>query len=425
MGLLSRLLGRETRSSPSLPVATPAPGIRSSDPFLADYFGLGRAGARYASPDEAVAALAVASRCVSLIAEALASLPLRVYRYTEDGGRELAPTHPLDSLLNSVANDRASAFTVREGLVRDVAMRGNGYLHQVVDGRGRVAELRYLPWRYVSVERLASKRLRYRVTEPDGGTTILLEDEVVHLRYATRDGIMGVGPLEWAGIAVGLAVAQSELAQEQVDRGFTPDLSFETATAFSSEEAGNIAFNRLKRQLSERTAKLRGKGTPLLLESGLTAKPLASSGREAQFHESRITGLEDIARIYGVPLSVVGLGRNASYGSLSEESRALVQNCLAPWARRVETEIMRAALTADGRRRFVIEHDLTGLLRGDQAARFTAYGTGIQWGFLSPNDARRAEGWNSRPGGDEYLTPVNMRQGNRPAPGDQQPPAAA
>jgi phage portal protein BeeE len=126
--------------------------------------------------------------------------------------------------------------------------------------------------------------------------------------------MIGVGPLAWAGGAVGLAMAQSELAQGQVDRGFVPDLSFETDASFQGELA-DTAFQRLKAQLSERVGRMRSGVAPLLLEAGLKANALGTPGREAQFHEARVLGLEDIARIYGVPLSVVGLGKNASYGA--------------------------------------------------------------------------------------------------------------
>ncbi|GJD99478.1 phage portal protein [Methylobacterium isbiliense] len=426
MGALRRFLGLETRASP------PAPAVKASDPFLASYFGLGWNGRQYASPDEAVQCIAVAARCVSLIAEGLASLPLNVLRLTEDGGREPAPDHYLMPLLNSVSNDRATAFSVREGLVRDVATWGNGFARQHIDGRGRVIAIDHLPHPWVGIERLPSGRLRFRVTDPVHGTIVLTQDETVHLRYATRDGFIGVSPLQWAGAAIGLVVGQADLAQSQVDRGFTPDLSFETDASFFSAAQGNQAaspyghdmaenaFQRLKKQLHERVQRLRNEPFTLLLEGGLTAKPLAPSGREAQFHESRLTGMEDVARLYGVPLSVVGLGKNASYGSLSEESRALVRDCFTPWARRIETELMRSLLTTESRRQFVIEHDLTGLLRGDLAARFAAYREGIEATVLCPNDARRMEGLPPRPGGNLYANPNTTPA----APPQQQVPPA-
>lgn len=420
MSLLSRLLGRERRNSPAIPTGD----VRASDPFLAEYFGLGRfgsSGARFASADEAVSSLAVAARCVSLISEGLAALPLRVYRWTDDGGREPAPTHPLDVLLNDVSNPQASAFAVREGLVADVLMHGNGYLRQEIDGRGRVSALFYLPRPWVGVERLLNGRLRYRISEPLRGTYVLTEDEVIHLRYRTRDGIMGVSPMEWAGIAVGLSVAQSELAQSQVDRGFTPDISFETETSFDTGEKSDNAFRRLKSQISERMGKMRREAAPLLLESGLTAKVLSATGREAQFHEMRLRGMADIATLYGVPVSVLGLGTHASYGSLAEESRALVRDCYRPWARRIEAELIRTALTAEGRRNFTIAHDLSDLMAGDPGQMAQAYALGRQWEWLSGNDVRSALGMPRAPGLDAYRNPATTGTGDRT--GAPQPPA--
>ena len=88
--------------------------------------------------------------------------------------------------------------------------------------------------------------------------------------------------------------------------------------------------------------------------------------------------LEDIASCFGVPLSVVGLGRNASYGSLTEEARALVALCLAPWARRIESQLIARPAECRGPQDSIIEHDMTGLLRGDWAARMSAYKVGVE-----------------------------------------------
>lgn len=57
---------------------------------------------------------------------------------------------------------------------------------------------------------------------------------------------------------------------------------------------------------------------------------------------------------------------------------------------------------------FYVEHELKGLLRGDTAARFHAYATGRQWGWLSANDVRRAENMPPIGNGDGYMQPLNM-----------------
>jgi Phage-related protein len=86
----------------------------------------------------------------------------------------------------------------------------------------------------------------------------------------------------------------------------------------------------------------------------------------------------------------------------------LVRNCLSPLAERVEAALMRCLLSREARRTVYIEHDLTGLLRGDTAARFEAYRAGWEWGWLSPNDVRRAENLPPIAEGDVYSSPMNM-----------------
>ena len=144
----------------------------------------------------------------------------------------------------------------------------------------------------------------------------------------------------------------------------------------------------------------------LLLEAGLKPYPLSAPGREQQFYEARALGFEDLARVYGDPLSVVGLDKNASYDSLTEESRALRQNYFAPWAGRIEAQLHLALLSDEGRRTHTIEHDLSGLERGDLEARLEACQTGINSEIFSPNECRIWEGMKRRDGGDTFRKPA-------------------
>jgi HK97 family phage portal protein len=352
-----------------------------------------------------VSALAVAARCIGLISEGLASLPCVVYRKINDGGREPVESHPLHRLLNDAANDRMASFELRELLVRDLTTYGNAYCRVVRDGRGAVQELHYCAYGSMGVERLTTGRLRYRYSDPlTGRSDVYLPEDVVHLRCFSRDGLLGVSPLVRAQGAVSLALAQADLAETQASRGFVTDLAFETDFAFTDGQS-KISFERMKQQLTERVRRMNREALPLLLEGGLKAKPLAAPGREQQFHESRVLSLEDVARLFGVPLSVVGLGKNASYGSLTEESRALRQNCFAPWAGRVEAQLRLALLSTEARRTYTVEHDLSGLERGDLKSRLESYQIGVNAEIFSPNECRIWEGMNRRDGGDTFRNP--------------------
>ncbi|KLK90369.1 hypothetical protein AA309_26255 [Microvirga vignae] len=251
------------------------------------------------------------------------------------------------------------------------------------------------------MECLTTGSMRYRYSDPlTERHEVYLPDKIIHLRCFSKDGLLGVSPLARAQVAVGLAIAQSELAEAQISRGFVPDTVFTTETTFGAGEMADQAFRRLKEQIGTRLRKMTLGPEALLLEAGLKPYPLSAPGREQQFYEARVLGLEDVARVYGVPLSVAGLDKNASYGSLTEESRALRQNYFAPWAGRIEAQLRLALLSDEGRRTYTIEHDLSGLECGDLKARLEAYQIGINSEIFSPNECRIWEGMKRRDGGD-------------------------
>ncbi|WP_029002516.1 phage portal protein [Azorhizobium doebereinerae] len=380
-----------------------------SDPSLAAFLGARGVSGPLASPDTAISAIATAARCVNLISEGLAALPLQIFARQANGDRVPTEAHPLHRILNDAANDQMSGFELRDLLARDVLTSGNGFARIVRNARGAVTALHYMPATGVGVERLPNGRLRYRFADQAHGTMVLLAEETAHVRYKSRDGQLGISPLGWSPEAISLVVEQANLATSQARRGLVPDLAFSMDGAFD-EKTGETAFQRLKDQLAARVGRMRDNVAPLLLEGGLKAQQLAPAGREAQFVEARQLGLEDVARLYGVPLSVIGLGRNASYGSLSEESRALVQNCFRPWSRRFDAQLGLALLSTSQRERFSLAHDLSDLLAGDPETRVKTYAAGIASGIYSPNEARRWDGLPAREGGDVFLAPANTVQ---------------
>ncbi|WP_185960976.1 phage portal protein [Aliiroseovarius halocynthiae] len=117
-----------------------------------------------------------------------------------------------------------------------------------------------------------------------------------------------------------------------------------------------------------------------MLDGGVDWKSLSLSSKDAEFLESRKLSNMDVARTFSVPPTAIEQAMNA------------------------------ALLTAEGRKRHFVEHDLAGLLRGDLKARYEAYRIGREWGWLSPNEIRGWENLREIENGDEYLSPLNMTQ---------------
>ena len=392
MSLFSRLLGRERRSET----------MGTADPRFAQFLGHG-IGAPLVDTNRA-SGLAVCQACVSTIASGLAAVPLNLYQSTENGGRQRATTSPLYRVLHDAFNDRLTAFEGREFMLTALLLNGNAYARIETNGRGQIVALHPIHPSRMAVERLDNDRLRYVETTERGQRRIHLQDEILHVRYKLGpDGIMGQSPIQLARETFSLAVTQQEQAGKQASRAFRTEGALIFPNPIGPEgKQGALA------RLGERIESTASTSGVLVLDGGAEWKSFALSSKDAEFLESRKLTNMDIARIFAVPPTVAGITDNATYSNVDGESRALVIRCLAPMARRVEQAMNAALLTAAGRGRYFIEHDLAGLLRGDLKARYESYRVGREWGWLSPNEIRRWENLSEIEGGDEYLSPLNM-----------------
>lgn len=378
--------------------------IALSDPYLADVFQMtGSTSLAGVSPEQAMSNIAVAVRCVNVRSELLASVPLHVY--ARDQGRQRADDHALYGVLHDQANGLQSAFEAREALIRALDLQGNAFAEIQRDNRGHVVAIHPVAFADVSVERLPGGRLRYRVADRDGGTRTLLQEEMLHIRGPSRDGVLGMSALQVGRGAVALRVAQAETAAGLQANGLRPSGVMSFAERLKPDQAQQIRDNVASRVQGAARA-----GELLIMDGGAKFERLTFSPEDAEFLASVKSGNEDICRLFGVPPTVAGITDRATYSNTEQEGRALVQNCLGPLAKRVEAAFMRCLLTADERRTLYIEHDLSGLLRGDVQARFEAYRIGREIGAYSPNDIRR---WENEPpiaGGDIYHQPANWTQ---------------
>ena len=403
MGVLNRLFGRaETRALPPTS-STPTAPVATSDPYLAEFFGFN--GTSMANVDLGRASgMAVAHRCIALVAELMASVPLFVYRSGDKNSRERASDHPAYGVLHDMPNGMMTAFEFRERLVADILVHGNAYAEIERNGRGQVIGLHLIEPGGVTVERLQNGRLRYKLT--GAGARVLLQDEVLHLRYRIgRDGVMGLSPIQIARETFNRGLSETDTAAKQAAKGHRPEGAVVFAQAINPTQKTDV-LEKLRQKI-ERNDSTSG---VLVLDGGADWKPFAFSSKDAEFLESRKLTALDVCRVFGVPPSAAGITDNATYSNIGEESRALVQRCLAPMAKRMEQAMNVALLTPEARRSFFIEHDLGGLLRGDIGARYTAYRTGRDGGWLSPNEIRRLENLPEIEGGDEYLSPLNMQR---------------
>lgn len=340
--------------------------------------------------------------CVRVISEAIASLPLFVYRRDDADNRSLASDHPLFKVLHLTPNPEMTSYTFRETMQAHVLIYGNGYAKIVRDGALRPRQLVPLLPDRTTPRRNAAGELEYELRASDGITPAgtLPARDVLHLPGLSFDGLVGYAPLALAKETIGLAKAAEQMAGAFYGNN--------SAASGVLEYDGTLEEDTYKRLRENWEGLHKGPENAYkvaILEQGMTFKPLTIAGREAQFLESRRFAVEEIARRFNVPPSMIQDNSRSTFSNVEQQALNFLQYTIRPWLIRWEQELTRKLFSDP---RVFAEHRVEGLLRADFNARMAGYATGRQWGWLSANDIRRLENLNAIGGGDDYLTPLNM-----------------
>lgn len=348
--------------------------------------------------------------CVRILAEAIAGLPLHVYRYNSNGGKEKAIDHSLYLILHDEPNPEMSSFVFRETLMTHLLLWGNAYAQIIRNSKGEVMALYPLMPNKMSVDRDENGQLYYqylRSIDEVGGkseTVILKPTDVLHIPGLGFDGLVGYSPIAMAKNAIGLAIATEEYGAKFFANGAAPSGVLEHPGTIKDPQ-------RVREAWQSQFGGSQNSGKIAVLEEGMKYTPISISPEQAQFLETRKFQINEIARIFRVPPHMVGDLEKSSFSNIEQQSLEFVKYTLDPWVIRWEQSIMRTLLTPEEKKSYFVKFNLEGLLRGDYQSRMNGYATARQNGWMSANDIRELENLDRIPaeaGGDLYLINGNM-----------------
>lgn len=345
--------------------------------------------------------------CVRILSEAVAGLPLQLFRYNENGGREKALDHPLYRLLHDEPNPEMTSFVFRETLMSHLLLWGNAYAQIVRNGRGEVLGLYPLMPNKMKVARDERGNLYYEYSRTTEDTNtlgkkqkvILRPSDVLHIPGLGFDGLVGYSPIAMAKNAIGLAIATEEYGAKFFANGATPGGVLEHPGIIKDPQKIRDSWNAAY-QGSANAHKV------VVLEEGMKYQSIGISPEQAQFLETRKFQINEIARIFRVPPHMVGDLEKSSFSNIEQQSLEFVKYTLDPWVVRWEQAMTRVLLLDSEKPRYFIKFNLEGLLRGDYQSRMNGYAIGRQNGWMSANDIRELENLDRIPaeeGGDLYL----------------------
>ena len=377
------------------------------------------------SPETSLQCSAVLA-CVRVLSEACAQLPFHLMRRRPGGGKEIADDHPLNEVLSYQPNGWMTSFEFRELMQSWMLLWGNAYALIKSGRRGAVTELIPLHPSRVRVEYLENGRLRYLYQEPDKAVPVTYtQDQIFHLRWLSQDGITGYVPTTLSRDAIALARATELHAGAYFGNGARPGTVIETDQPMKPE-----TLQRLRESFSEIHAGAHNYAKTAVMPFGTHLKEYGGINNEtAQLLATRRFQLEEVARVYRVPSSLLNNLENVRFSTVEQSAIDFVTFSLVPHLRRWEMACRRDLVTDD--KNYFVEFDVNALMVGDHEARSQFLREMFQMGAVSIDEIRQSIGYNPLPNGegDKRFVQVNMQLLDAFTPesptGEAQPQASA
>ena len=323
--------------------------------------------------------------CGRVVAETVASLPLHLYRRVDDHNSERAKDVPLYHVLARRPNRWQTRYEWVEQMCLHLGFYGSSYQLKVPGDRGSVTQLWPLHPAAMRVEQEDDKSLTYLWRDPSTGKQVVYrDDQIMHVRWLSFDGVNGAVPTELGKDAIALARYLEQYASTFYRNNAQPGVVLTTDQQLPRETR-----EQLRDQWNSRHAGSSRAGQTAILSNGLKIETVSATNQESQLSELWMQALISVCRLWRMPPHMVQeLGR-ATWGNLQSEMVSFEKFTIGPWLRRIEGAIERDVLPEDGD--LYAEFLVEGLLRGDITTRYQAYEVAIRNGWMTPDEVRQKE----------------------------------
>tara|TARA_R110000751_G_scaffold275842_1_gene376771 strand:+ start:1705 stop:2895 length:1191 start_codon:yes stop_codon:yes gene_type:complete len=335
---------------------------------------------------------------IRLLAESVSSLPISVYTKQANGDKTEDTKNPIYKLVKFKPNYYQNKITFFEFIMLSICTTGNSYVQIVRNNSGTPTQLICLDPDKTTVV-IDNNELFYQID----GAGVLDSSDILHFKTITDDGITGISPIDQCSKALKWSENLEEFGSTFFSNGAKPSSILQTDRALS-----DTALTRLKSSFANTYGKLKNSNSTIVLEEGLTFKPISISPEQAQFLASREFSISEVARIFRVQPHLLMDLTKSSFNNIEMQSQEFLTYTLMPYITRIEEEMNLKLFRTNELGKTFIEFNVNGLLRGDVKSRNEAYKTGITNGYMSINEVRRYENLNSIEGGDKHFMQLNM-----------------
>lgn len=374
-----------------------------ADPWTAIMLGgYGPTAARITVTPETALRFAPVHGAIRVLAETLQSLPVHLFRKLADGGRERAEDHPVERLLSDAANDWTPAGEFRLILQTLLSLHGNAFAY-VGRLHDQVRELIPLPHGTVTVETNSVTHEPVYVVSSRDGPRRYDRRGILHIRGIGTSVAKGDSPVALAREAIALGLVLERHAAGLFGRGARPSGVLKYPKMLTDD-----MLKRLRASWDSRYGGGDNAGRTAVLEDGVSWEQTQLSSVDAQFLEMRKFQLQEVARVWRVPLHLLADLERVTFTNAEQMGQQFITYTIMPILRAWQDALRITLLSPEERRAgLFIEFILDDLARADIAGRFTAYSQAINAGILNPNEIRAMENRGAYAGGEVFTRPVN------------------
>lgn len=343
--------------------------------------------------------------CSFLLADSIAQLSTHVYQRT-DTGRRRDDRPSLAYLLQTAPNFYDTPFTFKQTIMLHLALKGNAFIYTGRNPDFSVKILIPLDPSLVDIKFDSSGDVYYEYHK-NGKTFKYTTDYILHIPAYRYNTIRGMSPIEYANHCAKLGLSLDQYTFDSFDGGIQNKLLVtvpKEETKWTKEES-----KKLTERLMSAYGGAENRNKPMVLSKGLTAQPLnLASNQDNQLAENRNFTEKEIAKIYRVPLYMLGKD-DSKFTNQEQANTFFLQHTLTPWLVRIQQYFDRL-LTYPFKYDHYVEFDTDTMLRADYASRIDGEIKGLHGGLYTLNQIMDMENLPrvKEDFGDKHFMPVNI-----------------
>lgn len=356
--------------------------------------------------------LPAVNACIEIISDSIAKMPIYLM---ESQTRERIAEHPALRLLTGRPTEAMTAFDYHKLMESRRIAHGNAYALIWRDKWGQPTELLPIAPGYMQPLLDDNGQLWYVGTNPKTGEyRKFWPADVLHYKAFSVDGLEGVSYLRR-----GAETIEAALQAQKYETGFYKNGAKLTGILYTDTDLTNkpeikqpdgtkiSVKDAIRREWEHIYAGADNAYRTAVLDFGMKYTPVTSTNRDAQFIESRAASIEDIGRLFNIPLYKLGVGKQ-TYASNVQAAIEYMQRTLSPIVAAAEQEDTYKLLTpGEQQRGLQLRRNMMGELRGDWAARGVWFKQMREAGVYSVDDIRALEDLPDVPGGDDRYASLN------------------